>query len=315
MAGLSLRQLLSISDEDIDRERRRREAEARILVRYFAGDGRHGAAPLPVLDFHRDPARDRILIGGNKSGKTVAGCVDVALQCVGRHPYRRHLRPPLAVRVVAPELPTTSERAHPQRDTFREWVPESWLRGGRWEDAWSDGGRTLHFACVRCRGTGREGRGRCALCGGSGEGSFVEFYSSQQDPATHAGERRHLVWFDEEMPRAIFAENLARLARALQLGEWIFTYVPVEGLAWIEDELYRPALESRLEGTGLHQVTIWDNRHNLPEGFIERFVQGLGNEADVLVRAHGAYGVREGRVYATFGPEHAIQGDLEVRVG
>jgi len=177
-----------------------------------------------------------------------------------------------------------------QRDTFREWIPEAWLRNGSWDDAYAVGAHTLHFA----------------------NGSFVEFLSWEQKPVVHAGERRHLIWFDEEGPREVFQENLARLAKGLVLGEWLFTYVPVEGLAWIEQELYQPALEGRLPQTALHAVTIWDNAHNLPRGFIEQFVGSLGSEADVLVRAHGAYGVREGRVYATFGKEHALPGALEV---
>lgn len=292
-AGVDLRQLARIADEDMERERRRREQETRLLVRYFAGDDRYGACPLPCLAFHRDRTPNRILIGGNKSAKTVAGAVDVILQCEGRHPYRRRLRPPLACRVVAPDLPITSEKAHPQRDTFRDWVPAAWLRGGSWEAGWSDGARTLHFA----------------------NGSFVEFYSSRQDPSVHAGERRHLVLFDEEMPKAIYQENLARLAKERVLGEWLFTYVPVEGLAWIEDELYLPALEGRKPGVGLHEVTIYDNQHNLPAGFIEQLVAGLADEREVLVRAHGKYSVRSGRVYDLFGREHTVDGEIEVVVG
>lgn len=290
---IPLRRLLSISEDDVDRERKRRQQEAHILIGYFAGDNRFGACPAPLLTFHRDRRLNRILIGANKSAKTIGGTVDVALQCAGRHPFRRRLRPPIAARAVCPELPGTMDKPHVQRDTFREWVPEAWLRGGSWDEAYAVGAHTLHFA----------------------NGSFVEFLSWEQRPVVHAGERRHLIWFDEEGPREVFQENLARLAKGLVLGEYLFTYVPVEGLTWIEQELYQPALEERLPNTGLHHVTIFDNAHNLPEGFIEQFIGSLGTDADVLVRAHGAYGVREGRVFATFGKDHAVAGEMEVVAG
>lgn len=281
------RQILTHADAYVA-EWDRRHAERRILTQYFAGGPRphqltYGMAHPKILVFHHDRRRGRILKGGNKSAKTVAGVVEDILWCAGQHPLRRTAPLPVRGRLVAPDLPLTLDRPHVQRDTVRDWCPPQWLRGGSFEEAYSITGHTLHFA----------------------NSSILEFLSFSQDPQVHAGERLHFVHFDEEPPRPIWAENMARLARGLYLGEWWMTYVPVAGLAWIEQELYRPALEER-GPFGLHEVTIWDNVHNLPAGFIETLQESF-REDEQKVRLYGQYGIREGLVFDLFGADHVVE--------
>jgi phage terminase large subunit-like protein len=270
------------------------DAEAKLRT-YFAGglsprpgSLRFGVASPKIVAFHADNRAGRILKGGNKSAKTVAGAVDVVLRATGHHPWRPW-RGPEAIRCVAPELPLSLDIPHPQRDTVLEWCPKHWLRGGTVDSAYSVTGHVLHFET----------------------GSFLEFLSFEQDPQVHAQERRTVCWFDEEPPKVIHQENMARLARGRLLGDWVMTYVPVAGLVWIHDELYRPALEGRRHDVGVHEVTIWDNQHNLPAGFIEQLATGMDPEVQ-KVRLYGQYGVREGLVFGVFGRNHMVDQQFTV---
>jgi len=274
----------------------RLDAESKLRT-YFAGglnplpgSLRYGVASPKIITFHADNRAGRILKGGNKSAKTVAGAVDVLLRATGHHPWRPW-RGAEAIRCVAPELPLGLDIPHPQRDTIMESCPSHWLRGGSFETAYSVSGHVIHFV----------------------GGSFLEFLSFEQDPQVHAQERRTVCWFDEEPPKAIFEENMARLARGRLLGDWLLTYVPVAGLVWIHDELYRPATERRRQDVGIHEVTIWDNAHNLPPGFIEQLAAGMDPERQ-KVRLYGQYGVREGLVFGVFGQPHLVESEFSVTV-
>lgn len=122
-------------------------------------------------------------------------------------------------------------------------------------------------------------------------------------------------WFDEEMPRIIYTENLARLSDQGRAGAWWMTYTPILGLTWIEKEVYEVALR---HGGVRHdpewflvEATIWDNRANLREGFIDQFASTL-LPWERAVRLEGKYGQRQGLVYDLFGAAHV--GDFGVEV-
>lgn len=58
--------------------------------------------PLPSqLEFHRSPAKERLAVGSNRSGKTTAACVEVAWAATGQHPHRKYPKGPLEIYLVA----------------------------------------------------------------------------------------------------------------------------------------------------------------------------------------------------------------------
>jgi phage terminase large subunit-like protein len=70
-------------------------------------------------------------------------------------------------------------------------------------------------------------------------GSTLEFLSYDQDLDKHAGTSRHIIWFDEEPPKDIFNENMARLIDVG--GSYVLTMTPVEGMTWVFDDIYMKA--------------------------------------------------------------------------
>lgn len=269
------------------------ELKRRRAVDRFLAHMRQDNASQKQIDFWKSPAHGRVLLGANRSGKSHGGvieCVSWAHFSTVRREDGRYRTPmgraipkgPVYVRVVCPELPSTLDKTHVQRDKLRLVTPEHWLRGESFLRAYSVLGHTLHFA----------------------NGSIIELMSAEQATDKHAGQSIHGIWFDEEMPEQIYTENLARLDR--DQSAWWFTYTPVMGLRWIYDKIYMPALKSVDENQWfLRQIDIEDNRRNLGAGFIERLEANLsGDERELRLR--GRYSVNTGLVYDLFSEEHTI---------
>lgn len=249
------------------------------------------------IEFWQSPARGRVLLGANRSGKSHGGVVETIQwahfstikQADGTHrtPMGRVIpRGPVYLRVVCPELPMTLDKEHVQRDKLRLLTPEHWLRGESFLKAYSVMGHTLHFS----------------------NGSLVELMSAEQGADKHAGQSIHGIWFDEEMPEQIYNENLLRLDR--DDAAWWFTYTPIMGLRWIYDKIYLPALKSSdPKKWFLRQIDIEDNRRNLGRGFIEDLETTLSEDEQTL-RLRGRYSVNTGLVYDIFGEDHLIGAEV-----
>lgn len=264
-------------------EYRRRLAEARFR-KYF------DTASQKQLDFHGAQQFGRVILGANRSGKSEAGAVETNMWAWYSTDKRNMPRVtplgriipvgPVYMRIVCPELPSTMDKPHVQRDKFRRITPPHWLRGGSFLSAYSVLGHTLHYA----------------------NGSIAEFMSSEQSTDKHAGQSIHGIWFDEEMPKQIYTENLARLDQTD--SAWWFTYTPIMGLRWIYDEIYVPAMRGD-PGLFLRQIDIEDNRRNLGKQFIEKLEKGL-SEDEKSLRLRGRYSVNTGLVYDIFGADDSF---------
>lgn len=227
-------------------------------------------------DFHSSPASIRLLIGGNRSGKTVGGATEAVWWLTGTHPYKETPRAPVRGRCVSVDFLNGVEKI--VKPEIVKWVPLSTLRGGSWESAYDKMERTLHFE----------------------NGSFLEFMSYDQDLDKFAGTSRHFVWFDEEPPHEIYTENRMRL---LDVGGhmWI-TMTPVEGMTWIFDDLYLAANTS----DNIH-VTEVDQAENpyLNHAQREEFLDGL-SEDERKARVAGKFVQIGGLVYKNFSPLNIV---------
>ena len=263
-------------------ELRKREAERRFQGYFDTASGKQ-------IGFHQSQKFGRVILGANRSGKSEAGAVEAVMwahystekQTPRVTPLGRLIpKGPVYLRAVCPELPSTLDKPHVQRDKMRLITPPHWLRGGNFFSAYSVMGHTLHFA----------------------NGSLLEFMSSEQTTDKHSGQSISACWFDEEMPKQIFNENLARLD---QTGSaWWFTYTPVMGLRWVYDEIYVPALRGSKD-LFMVQVDIEDNRRNLGKDFIEKLEGSLSDDEQSL-RLRGRYSVNTGLVYDIFGEDNLI---------
>jgi len=114
------------------------------------------------------------------------------------------------------------------------------------------------------------------------------------DNGTFVARRNGRVYITGNCPREQFMEHRLRLDR--RGAGWWLTFAPIGAEPWIEEELWRPAVEGRLPGVKAVRVSMRDNAHNLPEGFVEAATAGM-SDADRKIRIEGEYARREGAVF------------------
>lgn len=228
--------------------------------------------------FHSSPARTRLYIGGNRSGKTTGGIVEDIWWLNRQHPYRKIPDRAIAGRIVSVDfINGISKIIIPQ---LKQWIPPSQLRGGSWYSAYDSQDRVLNFE----------------------NGSFVELMSYDQDLDKFAGTSRDFIHYDEEPPKDIYTECKARLID--RKGSSWMTMTPVEGMTWIYDEIYEPGILG--EGNiSVIEVDMAENPH-LDKEEIDTFLEGL-DEDERNARGHGKFVQMGGLVYKAFKPEiHVI---------
>lgn len=197
----------------------------------------------------------RLFLGGNRSGKTTATMVDTMLQAVDLDMVPDHLRqyrrwePPFYARIVTPDLTNTLEGVVLQK--FRQWMPKSQLHGGQFGHAWDKQLRMLHFK----------------------NGSWIQFFSNDQDLDKFGGAALHRVVYDEEPRHDIRRECLMRLIDFA--GEELFGMTPLDGMSWVYDEFFDP-WERGETGQDVRVVVVdMDDNPHLDRVTMARVLQGL----------------------------------------
>lgn len=208
------------------------------------GFSRGGRSYVKQLEFlaAREPLQG--FFGGNGSGKSHAGALKAVLQLVDWEVVPERLRgfkfwdPPVAGRVVVPK---TSQIEGVALEKLRQLVPKSQLVGGSFDKS-------------------LKGRGTANAKLFLGNGSTLEFKTSDQDRDAHAGVELRFVWFDEEPEgehgRGIYTENVARLRRFLPDAMVWFTMTPLFGLSWSFDEIFERRDEP---GVFVRTASMFDN--------------------------------------------------------
>lgn len=254
------------------------------LTRIVSRPSIHGYVPhdKQVL-FHTAREQGRLYIGGNRSGKTVGGIVEDIWRMRGKHPYQDVPPAPTRGRIVTVSYTEGIEMII--KPELAKWLPPSDLINGSWEDSYSAKLRTLTLA----------------------NGSTVELMSHDQKLEKFAGTSRHWIHFDEEPPKAIYDECRMRLVDTA--GHWYITMTPVEGMTWIYDQVYLPAL---VPGGSIRVVTI-DSSENpyISNAEIEAAIAGL-DENEKKARKKGEFVQIGGQVFKKFDPNsHILRVDDE----
>lgn len=229
-------------------------------------------------NFHESAARKKLFIGGNRSGKTVGGGVEMVNRLLGRDPFKpvKH-KPPIHARAVGVDFDHGIEKI--VKPEIARWLPPSALQNGSWEDSFSKEFRTLTLE----------------------NGSTLEFMSYDQDLDKFAGTSRHAIWFDEEPPQEIYNECLMRLIDVS--GDLWVTMTPVEGMTWVYDDLYIAAMTD--ENIHVTEVDIEENPHINP-GEIDILMSGLSSD-EVQARRHGKFVQIGGLIYKMLSEKHFIE--------
>jgi PBSX family phage terminase large subunit len=181
--------------------------------------------------FHETTKIGRLLRGGNRSGKSVAGVVESVWRATGKHPFQTTHEIPTRGRIVTVDVDSGLEQII--KPLLQQWTPPSELVNGSWEDSFNSRKKIMKFR----------------------NGSTIDIKTHQQDVESFAGVPLHYCWFDEECPKAIFDECRLRLID--YNGCWFMTMTPVEGQDWIFDRF----IVTSSKNVEMFEVDITDNPH------------------------------------------------------
>src|SRR5688572_18378481 len=239
--------------------------------------------------FHTSTRKRKLYIGGNRSGKTTGGVVEDIWRATCTHPYRPELNAigPNFGRVTAVDFDHgVKQILLPQ---FSQWLYPSALVNGSWEDSYNKSDKVLTLA----------------------NRSQIEFMSYDQDLDKFAGTSRHWIHFDEEPPRNIWVECLARLVDTE--GDWHMTMTPVEGMNWIYDELYEQQVNNENGTVEVIEVSTLENPY-LSDVGIKNLMDVVDTD-DVSTRIGGAFVQQGGKIYKNFDPTpgglHVLSEDID----
>jgi phage terminase large subunit-like protein len=226
-------------------------------------------------NFHKSAKVGKILRGGNRSGKSVAGVVETIWRAMGRHPYQRVPEYPTRHRIVTVDKDAGIEQII--KPLLKQWIPPSELVNGSWEDSFKARGSVMNFR----------------------NGSTIDLKTHQQEVDSFAGVPLHSVWFDEECPRAIFNECRLRLIDFN--GVWYMTMTPVEGQDWIFDRF----IVTKNKNVDMFEVHINDNPH-LNQTALKLLDEDLDDD-EKAIRQSGLFVPRGGYCIPNFDPsKHVI---------
>lgn len=230
----------------------------------------------PQFKFHSSKKQAKLYIGGNRSGKTTGGVVEDCWRALNRHPYRPELNAigPNLGRVAAVDFDHgVGQILLPQ---FKQWLYPSALINGSWEDSYNKSAKVLTLS----------------------NNSQIEFMSYDQDLDKFAGVPRHWIHFDEEPPKNIWEECMARLVD--YNGDYWITMTPVEGMTWIYDDLYEGEVNNADGVVEVIEVNTLENPY-LPDEGIQTLIKSSDSE-NLTVRVGGSFVRKGGLIYKNFDP-------------
>lgn len=232
--------------------------------------------------FHESQKKERLFIGGNRSGKSVAGTVEAIKWLTKRHEHRNLPSGPIRGRIITVDLLEGLEQII--LPLVSQWIPPSELIDGSWERSYSRSRRELRLR----------------------NDSTCDFLTYEQDVEKHAGTSRHFVWMDEEPPWEIFEENMMRLVDTD--GEFWITMTPLLGMTWVYDKLYLPGIQGTDPHIEVIEVHSGDNPH-LQQKARGRLLR-LMDKDTVSAREEGKFVELGGLIFKQFDKDkHVIKTD------
>jgi len=243
------------------------------LSRYNMGDKVHQKQLL----FHRSQKRNRWVFGGNRSGKTECGAVEVCWQARGEHPYRTN-KASTTGWVVSVSYEVQREVAQAKILAYLNplWIEDIVMEKGSKGSPQSGIIDTIYLKNV------------------FGGISKIGFKSYDQGREKFAGASLDYVWFDEEPPYDIYEECKMRVLD--KKGDIFGTMTPLKGLSWIYEEIY---LNKYQNPEVFHLTMEWADNPFLDKAEIALLTKAMSGES-LDSRRYGRFSAAQGLVYPEF---------------
>lgn len=243
------------------------------LSRYNTGEKVH----LKQLDFHRCLKRNRWVFGGNRSGKTECGAVEVVWMARGIHPYRTNKENVCGwVVSVSYEVQRDVAQSKILHYLRPDWIEDVVMHVG------SKGNPSMGIVdTIVVRN----------VFGGL---SKIGFKSADQGREKFQGASLDFVWFDEEPPQDIYEECKMRVLD--KKGDLFGTMTPLKGLTWVYDEIYL----NRYDDKEVYYIQMeWADNPFLDVEEVQSISKGMSEEA-LRTRRYGQFRSSSGLVYPEF---------------
>lgn len=265
---------------DTDLVKKILKLEKEINVRYNANKlnfyNKKGKVHKKQIAFHKCKKRNRWVFGGNRSGKTECGAVEVVYMACGNHPYRKN-------KVTEGWVVSLSRQV--QRDVAQrkilEYLPASYIEkivmvsGG--QDSAENG--VIDFILVRSDAGGI---------------SRIGFKSCDQGREKFQGTSLDYVWFDEEPTFDIYLECKMRVLD--KCGDIFGTMTPLKGLTWVYNTIY---LNEKNDDEIWCETMEWADNPFLSKREIESMTKSLPAD-EIESRRYGKFMQNGGMVYSEF---------------
>ncbi len=255
--------------EKIQKERKQKNK----LLSYNTGEKIHQKQLL----FHKCQKKNRWVFGGNRSGKTECGAVEVVYMARGCHPYRE-INKATSGWVVS--LSTQVQRDVAQSKILNylnpDWIEDVVMLSGR-KDNYANG--VIDYILIK---------------NVFGSTSKIGFKSCDQGREKFQGTSLDYVWFDEEPPYDIYSECRMRVLD--RNGDIFATMTPLKGMTFVYDEIF---LNCHNDENIWYEFMQWDDNPYISEE-AKNAMKSSMSEEELKSRQFGEFMDVGGRVYPEF---------------
>ena len=240
------------------------------------------------MAFHRCKKRNRWVFGGNRSGKTECGAVEVVYLACGIHPFKKN-------KLTDGWVVSLSRQV--QRDVAQkkilQYLPASFIEKIVMVSGEKDSAENgiIDFILVRSKVGGL---------------SRIGFKSCDQGREKFQGASLDYVWFDEEPPEEIYTECKMRVFD--RCGEIFGTMTPLKGLSWVYDTIY---LNDKNDPEVWTETMEWADNPFLSKKEILSMSKTFSEE-ELESRRYGKFVQNGGMVYSEFDENENVIEPFEI---
>ena len=229
------------------------------------------------IAFHKCRKRNRWVFGGNRTGKTECGAVEVVYFARGCHPYRENRRDTFGWVV---SLSRQVQRDVAQKKVLKylkpEWIVSVVMQQGKKD--YPDSG-VIDYIEIK------------NVFGGI---SKIGFKSCDQGREKFQGASLDYVWFDEEPSEEVYRECKMRVLD--KRGDIFGTMTPLKGMSFVYDEIY---LNCNQSSEVWYETMSWEDNPFLSREEIKLFSDTMSEE-ELEARKYGRFICSSGLVYKEF---------------
>lgn len=240
-------------------------------IQAYSGSKLSTYAPHPnqVL-FHKSNARIRMMVTGNRGGKTTSSVLEAIQLCLGIHPYHPR-RIPLKGKFYGESYSQITQAVIPK---FIEWLPKSYLNDSK-PYAKNQLGQIVGVNFKN--------------------GSIIWFGTYDQQTDKAEGTDYDFVAFDEPPPRELYTANLRGIVD--RGGIMWFSMTPLKE-AWIHDALWVPGITGQKK---FIECFNWSSDQNpyIDKQALSMFFEELTDD-EKSVRFYGNFAKLQGVVIDTY---------------